>query len=307
MARNLTFVNITTPSQLDSRPVRKQIRSNASAYSWQERSQRSRSGIKQEDQDSEDILADEDDDDIHSTLEAKPHSLYLPAASARGLGSGWCDPFYTYPVPFQPWMPWMLDYYVNIFLPRAFQAINVAEEEAEAWKIHTLRLCMGEPVFFYAQFFSASGVLVESGRISPELPIWLRGEIVKTLNEALDDPKRALSNAVIMSVGRVVIYEAMYGDKDAAKNIHRPAYRWMINARGGIYAMGVPDLTIRLMNWTDRIMTAVLGPPGDGVDHMRLKDGHTIDPHDINKFKPGTVQGPSRPESSHNDEYAGPT
>lgn len=167
--------------------------------------------------------------------------------------------------------------------------MNVRPDEGEKWMNNTLRLCMTEPAYFYVQLFSATGSLAEQGRISPDLPLWLRGETVKALNEALNDPKRALSNPVIMTVGRVALHETVYGDRDTARLVHRPAYRWMLNARGGIRAMGLPELTVQLMDWGDRVMTALLGPPDDN-GYLLLDGDQRFEPEVVNEYKPGTVK-----------------
>jgi hypothetical protein len=47
----------------------------------------------------------------------------------------------------------------------------------------------------------------------------------------------------------------MYGDRNAANTVHRPAQRRMIDIRGGMGRLGFPDLVKRLMRWADRVMS----------------------------------------------------
>lgn len=114
MAPELTFVNITAPSQLESKPVRRQVRANASAFAWKTRGLRSR--LKREDEDEnleekleDDVATEEDKSDIQLDAQ-RMKADYFPLVDTSDPGAGWRDPFYTYPVPYQPWMPWMLDY-----------------------------------------------------------------------------------------------------------------------------------------------------------------------------------------------------
>jgi hypothetical protein len=169
--------------------------------------------------------------------------------------------------------------------------MGLTRNEGTMWTASTLRLCMTEPAFFYVQLFSASGSLTEQGRLSHTLPLWLRGETIRALNNALDDPQRALSNAVILAVGRVALHETLYGDKDAARLVHRPAYHRMRAARGGAQAMGLPELTLRLMNMFDRFMVTVLGPMEKSDNRVILGSGRSFDLQIINDYRPGAVEG----------------
>jgi hypothetical protein len=125
------------------------------------------------------------------------------------------------------------------------------------------RTALLEPAFFYVQLLSATFHLVREGHMKPLIYLWLRAETVRCLNEALSDPTRALSTATIMAVGRVALHESLYGDKAAAREIHRPAQRRMIAMRGGmdVFARELTLFVIRMMHWTDRIMSFQCGTP----------------------------------------------
>jgi hypothetical protein len=47
----------------------------------------------------------------------------------------------------------------------------------------------------------------------------------------------------------------VYGDRNAANTIHRPAQRRMIDMRGGMTKLGFPDLVKSLMRWADKVMS----------------------------------------------------
>ncbi|KAI7362914.1 hypothetical protein KC336_g21635, partial [Hortaea werneckii] len=98
-----------------------------------------------------------------------------------------------------------------------------------------------------------------NGQMHVEKALWLRGQAVRALNEALDDPNRAIGNAMISAVGKVALHEFIYGDRQAAIRIHRPAQQRMIAMRGGIEKLGFPVITLQLMTWYDALMAAESG------------------------------------------------
>ena len=69
------------------------------------------------------------------------------------------------------------------------------------------------------------------------------------------DPTRSVSDGLILAVGRIALHECMYGNRDEANVIHRPAQRRMIDLRGGMTNLNFPDLVKRLMRWSDRVMS----------------------------------------------------
>ena len=76
---------------------------------------------------------------------------------------------------------------------------------------------------FYTSLFLASGIPVAEGQLPLERALWLRGRVVKTLNKALNDPRRGVSTAIIYAVGKIALYEHVYGDRQLAHSLHRPA------------------------------------------------------------------------------------
>lgn len=74
------------------------------------------------------------------------------------------------------------------------------------------------------------------------------------MNAALADPERATSEAIILAVGYIALYEFQYGDKNASHRIHRPRQARMVQARGGMRALQISDLIKRLTRWYDIVM-----------------------------------------------------
>lgn len=101
--------------------------------------------------------------------------------------------------------------------------MGITEAEGLAWNEWTFRTGLTEPASFYMQLFSASGGLVKEGRMKSVFARWLHGQTVRCINEALVDPARALSTATSLAVGHIALHESLYGDKEAARVMHRPA------------------------------------------------------------------------------------
>lgn len=118
-----------------------------------------------------------------------------------------------------------------------------------------------EPALFYVRLLFASGDLINLKRLSVNTSLVLRTRAIQCINEALNDPTRAVSDAMILAVGRIALHESLYGDRTAANSIHRPAQARMIAIRGGIDALDFPELVKRLMRWSDRTMSLRSGTP----------------------------------------------
>lgn len=187
------------------------------------------------------------------------------------MANGRVDPFNSYPVPAEPWYDWVLHHSMseasiclvsstddlkvaNVFGPRGWPALGFTPSQAKSYERSINQYVLAEPALFYVTLLFASGDLISLGMLRPEVALWLRTKAVQAINEALNDPKRAVSEAMILAVSRIAIHESIYGDRIAANTIHRPAQYKMIMMRGGMQALNFPNLTKRLMRWADTIM-----------------------------------------------------
>ena len=135
MAPKLSFITITAPSQLESRHVKKQVRANASTFAWKTRRPHSTVQTEQgQKQCLEASCANQRATD--SILRPDVNDQRVPAADLQYLGAGWSDPFFTYPVPFQPWMPWMLDYCEYNARPKKTPLCSAAPVPVAPWAYH---------------------------------------------------------------------------------------------------------------------------------------------------------------------------
>ena len=137
---------------------------------------------------------------------------------------------------------------------------------------------LSEPALFYVRLLFASGDLIRLKVLKPELSFWLQAQAIISINEALSQPERATSDALILAVGRIAMHEAFYGDKQAANAMHRPAQKRMIDMRGGMKALPFPELVKRLMRWADKVMAMQSGT-GRMLDDEEQSQNFTIKQH----------------------------
>lgn len=88
----------------------------------------------------------------------------------------------------------------------------------------------------------------------------LRCEAIRTINEALKEPKRALTDAAIGAVAKMASYEAMFGSLDTY-NMHMTGLARMVDLRGGLSSLGLGGLLRRICIWIDRNSAFLNGSP----------------------------------------------
>ncbi|KAK4505889.1 hypothetical protein PRZ48_003854 [Zasmidium cellare] len=184
--------------------------------------------------------------------------LTPPSSPGRSPG-GRGDPFNCYPVPYQPWFDHILHHMMTVYAPRGWPALKITDEQGVKWEWFMTQNALSEPALFYVRLLFGSGDMIKLGTVRSEIMFWLRAQAIKAINEALTEPSRACSDAIILAVGRIALHEHMYGDKHASAHVHRPAQKRMIEMRGGMKALEFPELVKRLMRWSDRIMAVGSG------------------------------------------------
>jgi hypothetical protein len=133
------------------------------------------------------------------------------------------DPFMTYPVRYRQWYGQLISYWYNVVLPRSTRVIKASPQDLRAYTMWSRRQEISEPVLFYTSLFLATGIPVAEGMFPVRAALWLRQKTVQTMQEALADPERALSIPVILAVGRIALHEHIYGNRELAHTMHRPA------------------------------------------------------------------------------------
>ncbi|KAG9632946.1 hypothetical protein KCU64_g16030, partial [Aureobasidium melanogenum] len=123
-----------------------------------------------------------------------------------------------------------------------------------------------EPAMFYGVLSNTSIMAPTHKSISmrqqPYMSQWLRHKAVESLKEAIMNPKRAYTDAVILAVCHVFFSEALQLERHNALNVHGPALKRMVDARGGISVIASSGrnglLLSRYLSWTDRIVASTL-------------------------------------------------
>lgn len=127
-----------------------------------------------------------------------------------------------------------------------------------------LRLAGSEPCLFYSVLAAAS-IMMPPGLINPTIPRWLQTRTVECINQAFSDPKRAYSDAAILTLNMVSMFESCSGHGDIAASTHQPVLRRMVDERGGLASIASKDEDskhlVRFLAWSDRIIRCQSGNP----------------------------------------------
>lgn len=137
--------------------------------------------------------------------------------------------------------------------------LDISRESALSFNNWVHREALQEPAYFYMCLATACVNFIAMEKLPLIYGLWLRGQTVRAINDALNDPKRGVRNALIMAVGGVALHESLYGDRRMAHRVHRPAQQRMIALRGGFEALGLPLQAVQFLVWVDKFMAAQNG------------------------------------------------
>lgn len=172
----------------------------------------------------------------------------IPAA--KRLGAARQDPFWTYPVEYEPYLPAIFAHYIE----------NVAVEipdldlpnQKGLLRHRWFPLAMEEPSTMYAVLLMAASHYCAINPHSANLIdlLYLKSKALTEINIALRDPKRATSDAIIGAVMKMAAYEAVFGDS-AVFSAHMQGLSLMLKMRGGLGTLGLDGLLERMVVWID--------------------------------------------------------
>lgn len=182
-------------------------------------------------------------------------SGYFSAASSRA------DPFNTYPIEYHAVHDKLLHHMLTVFAPRGWPVMKISRDQGIMWERFMTREALVEPALFLVRLLFATGDLIRLNQLNPRVADWLRSLAVNEINAALSDPSRYISDGLILAVGRIALGELLYGDSEAAIAIHRPAWKRMIEMRGGMKELPFPALVKKLMRWSDSVMAMKSNTP----------------------------------------------
>jgi len=187
------------------------------------------------------------------------------------LGAGRVDPFRTYPVPWEPFIPELVDH-CSYFFPslskksQTYQltlhyldiinmAIDMPEldepERPGLLRTRWFPMVMTEAATFQVIILLAAShfaLLQPSSNYGPNL-LQLKSKAISSVRSALtsDGP----SDQLIGAVAKMASYEAMFGDQESLEK-HMVGLLKMIEMRGGLSSLGLNGMLARICVWIDR-------------------------------------------------------
>ncbi|KAI4719918.1 hypothetical protein E4T48_03850 [Aureobasidium sp. EXF-10727] len=183
----------------------------------------------------------------------------------KSVDSG-SDSFNVFPVKWQPFYGRLLQNYRSNMLVQLDEILTgwTVDQKLEFNQM-PLRLAGSEPCLFYSLLATAS-IMMPPGLISRTIPRWLQNRTVECLNQAFADPKRAYSDATILTLNMVALFESCSGHASIAASTHQPVLRRMVDERGGLARIAKTDNEdsknfVRFLAWTDRVIRCQTGNP----------------------------------------------
>ncbi|KAK5729762.1 hypothetical protein LTS12_027299 [Elasticomyces elasticus] len=169
------------------------------------------------------------------------------------------DPFNAWPVPPQPWYPWVLDYYRNVHFPPGIAIVQLSPAEGRSYIDYYMREAFSEPCLFYMALVNACAPLLAEGRVTKGMAFRVRADLVKSLNHAMGDLNHALSANVLQTIGNIALHERLYGNATLALEVHGRAYFRLLAMRGGKESLRLPRIGQKMLQWTESIVSAKSG------------------------------------------------
>lgn len=182
-------------------------------------------------------------------------------------GGGHDDPFWTYPVEYQPYLtpifahctsrrPIPCTAHSNEFPDIQNVAVEIPDLDGPNAK-GLLRRCwfplaMTEAATMYAVLLMAAShfAVVNPAQGALIDLLALKARALSEINAALAHPRRAVSDALIGAVAKMAAYEAIFGDSDVFA-AHMRGLQMMLKMRGGLGSLGLDGLLERMLVWID--------------------------------------------------------
>ncbi|KAI9930009.1 hypothetical protein ASPWEDRAFT_167675 [Aspergillus wentii DTO 134E9] len=179
-----------------------------------------------------------------------PHSDFLSIPPL--IGGFRVDPFRSYPIPWRPFIPPLVDHYLGTM------AVDIPELDQPGnrglLRTSWFPLVMTEPCLFLVIVLLAASNYASVHQTSMDLKLnllSLRCEAVNSINRALDDRHGAVDDALVGAIAKMASYEAMFGDLDNY-SVHMQGLRQVVGLRGGLPSLGLNGLLRRMVVWIDR-------------------------------------------------------
>ncbi|KAL9099314.1 MAG: hypothetical protein Q9163_005172 [Psora crenata] len=195
---------------------------------------------------------------LKSSTPPNEHDLPYPSSSGTVMsnmpGMGWAPPFVSPPEPGKPYIPMLIDHYLK--------NLAVAIPELDAGTPFILRkkwfpMVITSPAILYVVLLTAASHYAAIHTLLPRKPIQaillhLKQQTLTSTNGLIRaSPKdQPMSDTIIAAVAKMASYEAMFGTPTLF-HTHMRGLQNMIKARGGLEALGLDGLLMRMVLWID--------------------------------------------------------
>ncbi|KAF5714991.1 fungal specific transcription factor factor domain-containing protein [Fusarium mundagurra] len=201
---------------------------------------------------------------------------HLPPVE-RQLGGGRVDPFRTYPGPWNPQVPGLVDHYL------VHMAVDIPELDQPGNKglLRTswfpLVLSQVAPFQTILLLSAANRSSVSSTPISPSHILQLRLQAISSINASMATNDNT-SDALIGAVAKMASFEAMHGGVESYQ-IHMQGLYGMIEQRKGLDPLGLNGLLRRIIIWIDINSSFLLKIPRRFPDERFTEGGDLAEPN----------------------------
>ncbi|SCV57246.1 uncharacterized protein FFB14_15037 [Fusarium fujikuroi] len=195
----------------------------------------------------------------------------------KQLGGGRVDPFRTYPGPWNPQIPGLVDHYL------VHMAVDIPELDQPGNKglLRTswfpLVLSDEAPFQTILLLSAANKSSVSGASIPPNYILQLRLQAISSIN-ALMATHDDTSDALIGAVAKMASFEAMHGGVDSYR-IHMQGLYDMVEQRRGLDSLGLNGLLRRIIIWIDINSSFLLQIPRRFPDEYFAERGGSVEPN----------------------------
>ncbi|EXJ86060.1 hypothetical protein A1O1_06429 [Capronia coronata CBS 617.96] len=162
----------------------------------------------------------------------------------RLLGSPQADPFTTYPIAYQPYIPFLVDYFIRFLTPRFSPALAVETSRYLIW----FNRAMNHSEMFHALIALSQvyhNIDIKGFGNTHWTALYHRGEALKQLRMKVETAQCADDDAAILTALWLMDVDAAHGDLNAYA-MHKRAEEGMVLTRGGIRKLN-PELQDELL------------------------------------------------------------
>lgn len=142
------------------------------------------------------------------------------------------DPFWTFPIEFRSNLPALIHHYLNFLAPHQPGLDSFWDERL---LLRWFAIGTHEPAHLYSTLAFAAAHFIDAGgrSVKKEDVLYLKHSAITSINRALTDPRKALTQSLIASIMVLAAFEFAFGDTKSYE-AHVAGWRKMIALRGGM-------------------------------------------------------------------------